>query len=130
MIVAQFLSLSTADDRKFDAVLLGARDEVDDRRLPAHAKLQSSPDELAKCKIVKLRDPGPNNTDEYLAAMQALTRTVFWKYVRWGFKSQQRVPGKTLQELFKKLNFPPEQIKPIMNCHGLTYFQPNTGMLD
>jgi hypothetical protein len=62
--------------------MLGAFEDIDQRRFPIEAKLSVPLEELQIfCKKFALRKPGPNNAEECFEAMESLRRTVFWKYV-------------------------------------------------
>jgi hypothetical protein len=108
--------------------MLGDREKIDESRFPVVVKLQTNLQVLQlKFKTFKLREPGPKNAEECLSVIQALTRTVFWKYVRLGFKSQSRLPA-NLQPLFSGIS--PSELNRFTSSHGLTYFHNDTGMID
>jgi len=105
-------------------LLLGDREEIDESRFPTSAKLESGVAELQSThKSFKLRPPNPKNADQCQAVVQELTRDIFSKYLRFGFKSSARVPVR-----FRHLSA--EFQKKFMSTTAVTNLNNDTGSIE
>ena len=106
--------------------MLGDFEDIDERRFPTEAKLSVPLEELRMyCIKFTLRPPGPDNAKECLEVIQSLTRTVFWKYVRWGFKNTERLPS-----TLNNISAAADEKGTFKQAKAVTYFHRETGMID